>query len=156
MKSIKLLIGLSFMLGLYSCKQDFKRLGDSETDLKKIQIAKEFSEKFYTELKNGSYYQFHDEATNKIKSFLTEEKQKSTYKYLKSRFGDFQSLEYAETWIKIDKPNVHIIRFKSDFDRMNKKIEIRVILSESDKIMGFWIKPWSDMLQLESILDLLK
>ncbi len=78
---------------------------------------------------------------------LTEQNQKAIYQQLKDKFGDFQSLDYAESWIQNSNSNMHIVRLKSDFERSNKKLEIRVVINESDKIAGFWIIPWSDMLK---------
>jgi len=148
MRLITLLLGICLMLGLNSCQQDFRKLDDSEIDDKKVQIAKKFAIEFYTKLKNGSYYQFKDEATDRMVNFLSEEKQKSGYQSIKSQFGDFQSLEYAETWTQRSNPKVQIIRFKSTFDKSNRKLEIRVVLNEADIINGFWIKPWSDMFMI--------
>ncbi len=156
MKSIKLLLGICLIFGLNSCNQDFTKLDDSEIDNKKIQIAEKFAFEFYTELKNGSYYQFKDEATKKLRNSLSEKKQKSVYRSIKNQFGDFQSLEYVETWIKGIEHPLYIIRFKSNFNKSNLRLEIRVVFNESDKITGFWIKPWLDIIILESVLNLLK
>lgn len=99
-----------------------------------------------TAQRNGSYYQFKDEAVDIFKNSLTAENQKAGYKQLKDNFGDFKSLEYAETWIQKNNANFKICRFKGNFDKSNRKLEIRVILNGQDKIAGFWIRPWSDML----------
>jgi 16S rRNA C967 or C1407 C5-methylase (RsmB/RsmF family) len=147
MKSITLIFGTLILLCLNSCSQDLKKLSDSETDLKKVQIAQKFANDYLTKLKNGSYYQLQDEAIDIFKNQLTEDNQKAMYKQLKDQFGDFKALEYTETWIQSSNSAIKIYRFKSDFEKSNKKLEIRVVLNESDKISGFWIKPWSDMLK---------
>ena len=147
MKSFTLFLSVCILLSFNSCSQDFEKLKDADVDSKKVQIAKNFANNFLTKLKNDSYYQFQDEAVDAFKNQFTEQNQKSVYPQLKDKFGDFQSLDYAETWIQSTNPSMNIFRFKSDFEKSNKKIEIRVVLNESDKIAGFWIKPWSDMLQ---------
>jgi len=147
MKSITLLLGAYFLFSLNSCSQDFKKLNGSDVDSKKVQIAQKFANDYLTTLKKGSYYQFTDEAIDVLKNQLTEQNQKAIYQQLKDQLGDFQSLEYAETWIQNSDPSLNIFRFKSDFEKSNKKVEIRVVLDKSDKIAGFWIKPWSDMLK---------
>ena len=111
-----------------------------------MQIAQEFASRYLTQLKNGGYYQFQDEAIDALKNQLTEQNQKTVYKQLKEQFGDFQSMEYAETWVQGNN-SFQIYRFKSDFEKSNKKLEVRVVLDDSKKIAGFWIKPWSDMLK---------
>lgn len=131
---------------ILSCSQDFKKLSDKEVDSVKVEIAQKFATDYLTASKNGTYYQFADEAIDVIKNQLTPETQKAVYNQLRDEFGDFQTLEYAETWIQSSNSSMHIIRFKSEFKRSNKKLEVRVVLNESDKIAGFWVRPWSDIL----------
>ena len=147
MKSITLIVGICILFCLNSFSQDFKKLGDSEVDKSKVKIAQDFATNYLTKLKNGTAYKFQDEAIDAFKNQLTEENQKIVYQQLKDKFGDFQSLEYVETWVQGINKSIQIIRFKSDFVKSNKKLEIRVVLNESNKIAGFWIIPWSDMLK---------
>jgi hypothetical protein len=140
-----LILGACILFCLNSCGQDFKKLNESEVDSKKVQIANKFANDYLSQLKNGSFYQFQDEAIDALKNALTKETQKSVYKQLKDQFGDYQGIDYAETWIQSGNPAIKIFRFKGDFEKSNKKLEIRVVLNESDKIAGFWIRPWSDM-----------
>lgn len=146
MKSITLFLGLIFLLCINSFGQNFQKLADSEVDAAKIEIAKKFASDYMTKQKDNSYYQFKDEAIDAVKNQLTEERQKTIYKQIKNNFGDFESLEYAETWIHKGDADYRIYRFKADFEKSTKKLEIRVVLNESDKITGFWIRPWSDVL----------
>jgi hypothetical protein len=147
MKSISLILGACLIFSLNSCSQDFKKLNDSETDRNKVLIAQNFASEFFTKLKNGEEFHFQDKAIDAIKNQFTAETQKSVYQQIETQFGDFQSLEYAENWIQNSSKSVNIFRFKGEFDKNTKKLEIRVVLNESDKIAGFWIKPWSDMLK---------
>jgi hypothetical protein len=147
MKSITLLISLIFLFCINSYSQAYKKLADSEVDSKKNEIAKKFAFNYMTAQKNNTFYKFNDEAIDILKDQLTEERQKAGYTQLKDNFGDFKSLEYSETWIQKDNSSYKIFRFKGDFEKSTNKLEIRVILNESDKVAGFWIKPWADMLQ---------
>ena len=147
MKSILLILGASIILSLNSSSQDFKKLKDSEIDKNKIKIARDFASNFFTKLKSEKEYQFQDEAIDPFKKQFTSETQKLVYQQLKAQFGDFQSLEYSETWIQGNSKSISVFRFKGEFEKSTKKLEIRVVLNESDKIAGFFIKPWSDMLQ---------
>jgi uncharacterized protein YdeI (BOF family) len=146
MKAITLILSFIFLLSLYSFGQAYEKLKDADVNKEKIEIAKKFGTDYLTAQKNGSYYQFKDEAVDNLKSALTEQNQKAGYKILKDNFGDFKSLQYAETWISKNNPDYQIIRLKGDFEKSNQKLEIRVILDSSNKIAGFWIKPWSDTL----------
>jgi len=146
MKSITLFLVAFCLFSLHIYGQNFKKLNDSDVDYKKIKIAQVFANDFLTKLKVGSTYQFKNEAIDALKNQLTDENQKAVYQQLKGQFGDFQTLEYAETWIQNGNASIHIFRYKGNFDKSNKKLEIRVVLNESDKIAGFWVRPWSDML----------
>jgi hypothetical protein len=145
MKSFNLIFGVCLIISLNSCSQDFKKLKESEVDAKKLQSAQKFAVDYLTKQKNGSWYVFTDEATDLFKNQLNEQTQKEVYKQLKDKYGDYHGLEYAETWIQTDNTSIVIFRFKGDFDKSTKKLEIRVVLDGSSKIAGFWIKPWYDM-----------
>ncbi len=140
------MISLCFSLCLNAVGQVYEKIKDSDVGPDKIEIAQKFAFNYMTSLKNNSFYSFSDEAIDLLKIQLTEERQKAGYKLLKDKFGDFESLDYAETWIQKDNPSFKILRFKSVFDKSTGKLEIRVILNEADKVCGFWIKPWTDVL----------
>jgi hypothetical protein len=147
MKSLTFILGISLIFCLNSYSQNFKKLTDSEVDRQKLKIAQDFATKYLTRQMEGRSYEFKDEAIDILKNQLTEQNQKTIYQQIKDKFGDFKSLEYAETWVQGNNNSVQIFRFKSDFTKSNKKLEVRVVLNESVKIAGFWIKPWSDMLK---------
>lgn len=147
MKSISIVLLTCFFFSINASSQDFKKLNDSDAYAKQIEQAKKFAIAYFNSLKNGSYYQFkEDEATEAMKSGLTEEKQKTVYHQLKDNFGDLKSLVYTETWVQNGDTGIKIFRFKSDFDKSSQKLEIRVVFDNTDKIAGFFIKPWSDPL----------
>ena len=146
MKSILLFLA-GFLIVLNSNGQNFKKIDDSEANSKKVLIAQKFANDYLTKVKNGSYYEFKDDAIDAVKNGLTEQSQKAVYEQLKAQVGDFKLLVYSETWIQEGNSTIKIFRFKGDFEKSNKKLEIRVVLNSDDKIAGFWIKPWSDMLK---------
>lgn len=143
MKTIGLAF-LSFLFYFNSFGQAYEKL--REVPSEKMEIAKKFTIDYFTAQKNGTYYQFKDEATEAVKKQLTESNQEAGYKMLKDNFGDFTSADYAETWIAKSNPSFRILRFSAVFDKSPQKLEIRVILNDSNQITGFWIKPWSDAL----------
>jgi len=147
MKSITLIAGICILFCSNSFSQDLRKLGDSEVDKSKVKIAQDFATNYLTKSKNGEAYKFKDEAIDAVKNQFTEENQKNVYQQVKNQVGDFQSLKYAETWVQGSNKSFQIIRLKGDFEKSNKNLEIRVVLNESGKIMGFFIIPWSDMLK---------
>lgn len=148
MKSIVCILSVSFVITMGSCSQDFTKLEGSQVDKSKLQFAEKFANDYLTKLREGSYYEFKDEAIDIIKNQQTEETQKAVYSQLKEQFGDYKGLEYVETWVKSSDNSLTIFRFKGEFEKSNKKLEIRVVLDASGKIAGFWITPWSDMINL--------
>jgi len=123
-----------------------KKMSSSEVDKGKVKIAQDFAFSFLSKIKNGRTYQFQNEAIDAVKNSLTGETQKLLYEQLKNQFSDFQSLEYVESWVQGAGQENLIVRLKGDFSGSNKKMEIRVVLNKSNKIAGFWVKPWSDIL----------
>lgn len=147
MKNVKtVVLCLIILNSMVSCSQDFKKLSDDEVSKEKISLAKTFSDNFYAELKKGGAYQFKDDATSELKGALTPDYQKNFYKQLKDQLGDYESIEYAEAWIQKSNPEFLILRFKAKFSKSDKKSEVRVVLDKTDKVAGFFVKPWSDML----------
>jgi len=130
-----------------ACSQGFEKLPESQIDQSRIELAKNFSDNYFTALKNDQYYEFHDEAIEALSKNLTPEKQKQAYQSIKDLFGDYQSLEYVEAWKSSGAQGMTIIRLKGSFDEDKAKPEIRVVLNEENKIAGFWIKPWADELR---------
>ncbi len=83
------------------------------------------------------------EATEAMRTGLNPQKQKESYETIKGMFGDFQSLEYVETWVPNDGSLLVIYRFKGNFTSKAKP-EIRVVMDGNKKFSGFWILPWKD------------
>ncbi|WP_420601544.1 hypothetical protein [Flagellimonas sp.] len=145
MKRITFLLSMALVFSLNSCGQDYKKLPNSKVDKSNVRIARDFATKYLEQSKKGETYTFNNEAIPMVKNYLTAENQKAVYESLKSQFGDFKDLEYEETWISPENEQIRTHRFKSTFEKSNKKLEVRVVLNEADKITGFWIRPWSDM-----------
>lgn len=104
MKTIGLVF-LNIIFYLNSFAQSYEKLKEADVQPAKIEIAKKFVIDYFTAQKNGSYYQFKDEATGAVKKQLTESNQEAGYKMLKDNFGDFSSADYAETWIAKSNPS---------------------------------------------------
>lgn len=147
MKSMIFILGMLLLSPISSLGQDFKKLSMDEADQGKIKIARDFASGFLSKLKANETYQFGNEAVDIIKNQLTADNQKLVYQQLKGQFGDFKSLEYAETWVQASNKSMQIIRLKGNFEKSNRSQEIRVVVNEQNKIAGFWVKPWSDMLK---------
>lgn len=125
-------------------QEEFEKLPEEKADKSKIELASDIANAYFESVKNGNYYDFKDNAIEEFKNQMTPEVQKHTYQQLKEQFGDFESLNYSETWIKKDNVDLQVTRFKGKFEKSDEPMEIRVVLNASNKITGFWIKPWKD------------
>lgn len=145
MKTNILVFSMSLLLSLFSCAQDFQKLSETKIDANEKQIAENFAIHYLSQLRDGEYYTFTDEAIEVFAAQLTEQNQKAGYQQVKDKFGDYESLSFAEAWIQ-PKQGITIFRFKGKFSNSVKQLEVRVVLDKAGKIAGFWIRPWSDML----------
>lgn len=144
MKSLTLFATIFLLFSLNSYSQDFQKLPDSQVNQDKLQIAQGFVTNYFTSLKEGGYYDVKEKVIDALRSQLTETFQRSSYEQLKNQFGDFESLEYVETWTQ---SSMLIFRFKSEWESSDQILELRVVLDGSDYITGFWMRPWSDQLK---------
>lgn len=128
------------------CSQDFEKISRAQVGEDKIEMGKKFNDRFYNKLKQGDAYEFSSEATEEVKRQISPEMQKSLYKQVKDQFGDYVDSEFAEAWIQKSKPQYKILRYKGKFSKSETKLELRVIYNDANKVAGFFIKPWSDML----------
>jgi len=147
MKKLIFLFAACFVFSLNSYGQDLKKLENSDVDKSMLQVAENFALEYLTKLKEGSYYEFQDEAIAEFKRQMTEQRQKKAYQNLKEKFGDFRSINYEQTWLQDTNNPLQIFRFKADFKASNQPLEVRVVLNEAGKIAGLWVKPWRENLQ---------
>ncbi len=136
--------GLCLTVSLNSCSQDFEKVSNEKVDLTQVNHAQKFSENFYSALKNDSVYVFKDEVIDVIKNQLSPQTQRTMYDNIKTKFGDYENLQYVETY-KQKSNELYIHRFKAKFSKSDKLLEIRVVYNNEGKIAGFFLKPWLDM-----------
>ncbi|MBN2407125.1 MAG: hypothetical protein JXJ19_05460 [Elusimicrobia bacterium] len=127
---------------LAGCNTMYTRLADAKVDAAEKAAAEKLAAGLLTSMREGQYKPLGDEATNAMRSALTPEKQKDSYEDIRGMFGDFQSLEYAGTWIPKDGTLLKIYRFRGRFSATTARPEIRVVMDGNGKLAGFWIKPW--------------
>jgi hypothetical protein len=144
------LISLCVVLGILAAgcgKSDFRKLPDSEVNASMRASAQDLASRILTSWRDGRFEPLGEEATLALQSGLTPEMQKQSYEQIRGMFGDFQSLEYAETWMPTDGSSLFIFRFKGRFARTETAPEIRVVLDGEGKLSGLWIKPWMKGIQ---------
>ena len=133
MKTLTLTLHILTLICFGSCSQDFEKISREKVNQEQLDLAELFANDYLTTLKEGSTYDFKDEAIDAFKDQLTPDRQKAVYGQLKESLGDFQSLEYIETYVTGDK-KMGIYRFKGDFSKSINKAEIRVVINEANEI----------------------
>jgi len=125
-------------------QEKYEPIPEANEDASKIELASNMVSSYFEAAKAGDHYDFSDIATQEFIEKMTPDIQKQTYEQLKQMFGDFESLTYTGSWKPTDKQEMEIIRFKGKFDKSEEPLEVRVVFNESNKISGFWLKPWMD------------
>ncbi len=142
----KSLIMVLILALLISCKAEFVKLPEHKTDKSKIEFAVKIANSFFTTLKNGDSFNFNNNATKSFSLKMTPDFQKQIYGQIKSTFGNFESLTYSSTWEENGNTDLQIIRLKGNFEKSEAPLEIRIVLNNSYKITGLWVKPWRNNL----------
>lgn len=140
---------MTLLVFSFSCSQaqDGKKLSSDEVSQEEIKIGKTFITDFYDALDNGSSYDFKkNNSTDLMVKSFSPEVQKNAYEKIKSQLGDYENVEYEEAWVVSSNPDLKVLRYKGDFTGHNSKVEVRVVLDDDDKIAGFYVIPWSDMM----------
>ena len=110
-----------------------------------IKTAQDLAGKLLNGQKTGNIYMLTDqEATPEMVKGLTEAMQVASYESIKQLYGDFISLEFVETWTLQISEQYFVYRFKGNFSETKDTPEVRVVMNESGKISGFWLRPWKD------------
>lgn len=90
----------------------------------------------------GHFKPLGDKATAVMQSLLTPKRQKETYQAVSALFGAYQSMTFIEAWEPKKRLTSAIYRFKACFSNSYERPEIRVVIDDSGRLSGFWIKPW--------------
>ena len=138
---------IQFTMFCYACSQAFEHIPDEKADKEKINRAQTIADEYFKVLNEGGTYDFTGKATDLFIESFTPDAQKKSHDQLTSQFGNYESMEYAETWVHTNGEELTIIRFKAIFSEAKKEQEVRVILDGKDLLAGFWIKPWNDTLR---------
>lgn len=129
------------------CNGGLEKLPESDVDAAQKAAAQRIATKIYESCKTGQHEALGaDEAIPEMRDALSPDKQKSTCQSVAGMFGEYQSMDYAETW-KSKFTSLRVYRFKGHFSKGNETPEIRVVMDSSNKLSGFWLKHWSDTIQ---------
>jgi hypothetical protein len=132
------------LLLLSGCQAKFEKMLDANVDQAEKSRAQDFAQKVYQACRTNHFEPLGDEATAEMRTDLSPAKQKQTCGYIQLTFGDYQSMDFVETWT--GGRSAHIYRFKGHFSKATGVQEIRVVLDKTGKVSGFWLKPWLDTL----------
>jgi hypothetical protein len=123
----------------------FEKVPEPEVDAQQKAAAQRIAARIYESCVSGKYQALgDDEAIPEMREALAPAKLPGTCGAIKKEFGDYQSLDYAETW-KPRSGSLKVYRFRGHFSKGGDAPEIRVVM-DGPKLSGFWLKPWSDVL----------
>jgi hypothetical protein len=142
-----LLISVSILVCISSFSQNVEKLPEDKVDMEKVKTAQDFADRFFSAAREGKTYEFQNDAITAVIQGLTPQVQKQVYQDIQSKYGDYKSLGYVETWKYNAGETMTIVRLKGVFSKSDDKPEIRIVLNDSNKVAGFWYKPWEDELK---------
>jgi hypothetical protein len=123
----------------------FEKVPEADVDTQQKATAQKIAARIYEGCVSGKHQPLgEDEAIAEMREALSPSKLPGTCEAIKGQFGDYQSLDYAETW-KPKGGSLKVYRFKGHFSKATEAPEIRVIM-DGAKLSGFWLKPWADQL----------
>lgn len=145
MKLIGAALLAATLLGCVGCT-GFDKVPEGDVDAQQKATAQKLAARIYEGCVSGKHEPLgEDEAIPEMRDALSPSKLPGTCAAIKSEFGDYQSLDYAETW-KPKSGALKVYRFKGHFSKATAAPpEIRVIM-DGAKLSGFWLKPWADAL----------
>ena len=128
------------------CGGKFEKVSETDVDAQQKAAAQRLAMRIYEGCRSGVHDALtEDEAIKEMRDALSPAKLAATCGSIKGQFGDYQSLDYAETW-KPKSGALKVYRFKGHFSKATAAPpEIRVIM-DGAKLSGFWLKPWADAL----------
>ena len=125
------------------CGGQFEKVPEASVDVTQKAAAQALATRIYEGCRSGRHEPLgEDEAIKEMREGLSPAKLAITCASIKGQFGDYQSLEYAETW-KPSSGALRVYRFKGHFSSTTDTPEIRVVMDDR-KLSGFWLKPWAD------------
>jgi hypothetical protein len=142
------LMALALVLG--GCRRGsseirYQRLPETKVDSAARNRAQTFTLELLKRWKAGQFQLLSSESTEIMRSRLAPQAQREAWESVQGEFGDFKSLNYAETWGPQAGGPVRVYRFRGKFSG-TAPAEVRVVLDSAGKVAGFWVKPWRDEL----------
>lgn len=116
-----------------------EKVPDNEVDAAQKAAAQRIATKIYEGCKTGQHEALGDDAIPEMQVALAPDRQKATCQSVSGTFGEYVSMDYAETW---KQKSLRLYRFKGHFSK-GAPPEIRVVM-DGPKLSGFWLKPWTD------------
>ena len=141
-----LMLSVIPLIAFCQTNPNYERIDEKDIDSKKLEFATDLSNNILSAQKIGSFYTLSDkEATSEMRTGLNELVQKQSYVQIKSLFGEYENLSFDHLMTSGEGTKYEIYRFRGKFN-LNKEVEVRVVLDESGKLAGFFVKPWNDQI----------
>jgi hypothetical protein len=127
-----------------SAESPFKPLPAAEVNQSQKDKARQIAVQLLTTWRERRFGPLSTDYTSRMREVMTNAAQEKAYYSLKALFGDFKSIQYKETVVAPNLPELIIYRFIGTFSGTKEKPEIRVVFDKTGKVAGFWVKPWKD------------
>lgn len=140
------LIGTAVLAATLLGCTGFEKVSETDVDAQQKATAQRMAARIYEGCVSGKHEPLgEEEAIPEMREALAPARLAGTCASIKGQFGDYQSLDYAETWRPKSGP-LKVYRFKGHFSKTAETPEIRVVM-DGAKLSGFWLKPWAETLR---------
>ena len=110
--------------------------------------AKGVAHKTFNAWKAGRFVSLGDSFAANMQAELPPRKQRNVDQLLRERFGEYVSMEYAETHpYSTGGKNYKIHRFRGVFTGTTDRPEVRIVLDSQGRVAGLFVRPWLKKLQ---------
>lgn len=127
-------------------KTAFEPLPRERLDRAQMEQARHTANDLLKSWSQGKFQPLSDEFTQAVRDSFTPDAQQGAYRSIRNLFGDFCELSFVEAFTIELMPEIVIYRFRGSFGKDEERPEVRVVMTDTGKIAGFFVKPWKDKL----------
>jgi hypothetical protein len=120
----------------------YRKVADDDVDSDGRSEAERMGNAILTAWKEDRFDALGDDASDTLRAKLDADKQRQAHDAMKDAFGEYESLEYVETWKPKNGASLRIYRFRGTFSGAARP-EVRVVLDGQKRLSGFWVKAWA-------------
>jgi len=123
-------------------RSKYAKVPDDEVDADARAEAEKLASGILGAWKEERFEGLGEDSAEPLRTKLDADRQREAHGAVKEAFGDYEALEYVETWKPRNGAALRIYRFRGTFSGAARP-EVRVVLDAQRRLSGFWVKAWA-------------